>query len=476
MINEGGGPRTSGNIRGSPGRTNDRLRGSILTVRFRITALATIAVFVVLGVASAGLVFAQRQTLTQGLDEGVSQHVDEIAALVIEGRVPALLSGLGDDDTVAQVVRADGLVVATSANAADLTAIADMPPAGSGTHISTVQLRSDAESSYRLVSRRVEGLDGPAAIHMAAILDEVDESARVVASSLSVVVPSAAVILGALVWWLVGRTLRPVEAIRAEVAGIGADDLRRRVPQPRGNDEIARLARTMNAMLDRVDSAARRQQAFVADASHELRSPLTRIRSEIEVDLAHPAQADLAATHRSVLEETAALENLVDDLLHLARSDATAGPLRRTPLDFDDVVLTEARRLRPGRRVTVDVSGVTAAQVHGDAAQLARVVRNLVDNAARHATETVTITLAERADGAQLAVSDDGPGIPLDQHARVFERFARVDDARDRVRGGTGLGLAICRDIVHRHGGTIEIDPGHRPGARFVVILPLGAS
>ena len=448
---------------------------SIGTVRFRITALATLAVLAVLGLASVGLIVAQRQTLTQGLQEAVSVRVDEIEAFVVAGRVPAVLTDLGDDDTVAQVVLADGTLVATSSNVADLPPIA-AAPSGALDLVSTIHLRPNAESTFRLVSRRVDGPDGPVVIHVAASLDEVDESARVVASSLTVVVPSAATILAALVWWLVGRTLRPVEAIRVQVAGIGSADLQRRVPEPRGDDEIARLARTMNAMLERVETAARRQQAFVADASHELRSPLTRIRSEIEVDLAHPDRADLAATHRSVLEETTALERLVADLLHLARSDATAGELRREAVDLDDIVLSEVRRLRASSDVDVDAGGVTAAQIHGDRDQLARLVRNLLDNAGRHASRTVTITLAEHGGDAVLVVDDDGPGIPPDHHDRVFERFTRLDDARTQSSGGTGLGLAICRDIVRRHGGTVAIDPDHAPGARFVVSIPLRAT
>lgn len=455
------------------GGTLNRVRASTATVRFRITALATMVVLIVLGVASIGLIVAQRQALTQGLQEGLIQHVDTIEAQVAAGQVPAILTGLGDDDTIAQVVLADGTVVATSENAVGMPPIGDAPPPDSTDVAGTVHLRQDTESGFRLASRRVDGPGGPAIIHMAAILDEVDESARVVASSLTVGVPTAAAILAALVWWLVGRTLRPVETIRAEVAGIGSADLARRVVEPHGGDEIARLARTMNAMLDRVEIAAQRQQAFVADASHELRSPLTRIRAEIEVDLAHPDGADLTATHRSVLEETSALERLVDDLLHLARSDETADGPRRDPLDLDDIVLTEARRLRGSQRVTVDVTGVAAAQIQGDADQLARVVRNLVDNAERHATSTVTLTLAELGDEVVLAVIDDGPGIPADHHERVFERFSRLDEARDQATGGTGLGLAICRDIVQRHGGTIGIDPDHPTGTSFVVRLPL---
>jgi signal transduction histidine kinase len=228
----------------------------------------------------------------------------------------------------------------------------------------------------------------------------------------------------------------------------------------------------MNAMLDRVESATARQQRFAADASHELRSPLTRIRAELEVDLAHPEQADLAATHRSVLEDATQLQRLVDDLLHLARVDAGAVSNRREPVDLDDIVLRDARRLRADGRVQIDISGVSAAQLRGDADELARAVRNLTDNAVRHATSTVTLTLAEHGGRAVLTVADDGPGIPPAEQERIFERFARLDDARNADTGGTGLGLAITRDIVERHHGTIEIDSDHAPGARFRITLP----
>lgn len=313
-------------------------------------------------------------------------------------------------------------------------------------------------------------------IHAATSLEDIDESGDVLRRSLSVAVPIVALLLAALVWWLVGRTLRPVEAIGAEVADIGGRDLHRRVPEPGTDDEIDRLARTMNAMLDRVEGAARRQQQFTADASHELRSPLTRIRSEIEVDQAHPGTADRAATHRSVLAETIALEHLVDDLLHLARSDAGAGPAAAddVDLDLDDIVLGHARRQRDGGRVTVDISGVSGAQVRGNARQLDRAVGNVVENAGRHAASTVTLTAAERDGAAVVTVTDDGPGIPPDDRERVFERFTRLDQSRTAGAGGTGLGLAIARDIVERHRGTITItDPASGRGTAVVILIPV---
>jgi signal transduction histidine kinase len=310
--------------------------------------------------------------------------------------------------------------------------------------------------------------------------EDVDEATGALAGTLAVAVPVVVVALGGLIWWLVGRTLRPVEDIRAEVARIGGRDLHRRVPEPPSDDELGRLARTMNQMLARVEGATRRQQRFVADASHELRSPLTRMRATLEVDLAHPDRADLPATHRSVLEETVGLQHLVDDLLRLARSDAALpgepggpGEPGEDLVDLDDVVLRLTRRHRADGRVTVDTGGVGAAQVVGDRAQLARAVANVVDNAVRYAASTVTLWLAEQGGEAVLAVADDGPGIPAADRERVFERFTRLDDARGATTGGAGLGLAIARDIVRRHGGTITVDPSPHPGARLVIRLPV---
>jgi signal transduction histidine kinase len=244
------------------------------------------------------------------------------------------------------------------------------------------------------------------------------------------------------------------------------------VPEPAGDDEIARLAHTMNEMLGRLEDAIARQQRFVADASHELRSPLTRIRTELEVDLAGSDSADLRATHESMLEEVVSLQQLVDDLLHLARADAAAGRERTEPVDLDDLVLREARRVRATGRVEADISGVTAAEVVGDPKQLTRAIRNLVDNAERHAAGRMKLTLAEVDGATLLTVSDDGPGIPAGEHERVFERFGRLDEARTRGTGGTGLGLAITREIIERHGGTITVDSSDRNGARFIVRFP----
>jgi signal transduction histidine kinase len=272
-------------------------------------------------------------------------------------------------------------------------------------------------------------------------------------------VPAATVVLAVLVGLLVGRTLRPVSRIRSEVDAIGLDELDRRVPQPPGHDEIARLAATMNAMLERLDRANQRQQRFVADASHELRTPLTRMRAELELEELDPTGAATASTRRHLLDDVARLQQLIDDLLVLA--------LPRRPVDLDDLVLDEARAAG-----AVDVRNVSAAQVRGDATSLRRAVRNLLDNACRHASSRVEVTLYEADGCVHLIVDDDGAGIPPESRAVVFERFARLDDARTPTEGRSGLGLSIVQAVVARRGGTVAATDSPLGGARLTVILP----
>ncbi len=449
------------------------------TVRFRVTALASLISATVLVVAGLVLLGAQRRELTETLDDRLRDRADELALRVAENDLPAVFPIADDEDDLAQLVALDGTVVAASANLVGRGAIAPTPPeAGAPETLRQVdELHLGAD--FRVLSRRLQTGDGVRVLHVGASLDDVRDSTTILATSLAVTVPVVALVLALLVWWLVGRTLRPVEAIRAQVATIGGRDLHRRVPQPPSDDEIGRLARTMNEMLDRMEGADRAQRRFVADASHELRSPLTRIRSELEVELARPtdavADADgLLATHRSVLEEAVGLQRLVEDLLHLARSDAGAHTrsARREPLDLDDLVLRQARRIRGDTRVKVDLSGVSAAQVDGDPGELTRMIRNLVDNAVRHAVSAIVLSLHEEGGWAVFTVADDGPGIAEADRDRVFERFTRLDDARTRDGGGTGLGLAITRDIVVAHGGRVSVDECPGGGARFVVTLP----
>jgi signal transduction histidine kinase len=267
------------------------------------------------------------------------------------------------------------------------------------------------------------------------------------------------------------RALAPVERIRREVELITGDRLDRRVPEPPSRDEVHRLARTMNLMLGRLESSRERQQQFVADASHELRSPLAGIRQTAEVVRAHPGALPEGELAEAVLEESARMQRLVDQLLLLTRADEGVVARADQDVDLDDLALAEARRVvRSG--LDVDTTGVGAGRVRGDVTALGQVVRNLVDNAARHASSVVSVGVRETGQLVELAVEDDGPGVPDDQRDRVFERFVRLDEARARDAGGSGLGLAIVREIVAAAGGDVGVSSSALGGARFVVRLP----
>jgi signal transduction histidine kinase len=439
------------------------------SVRFRITTAAAVAVALVLGIAAVLLVTNQRVQLTAALDDSLEQRVDEIAADVVTGPVdPASFAGTNDQDRLVQLVDASGTVVAATTNVTGQPPIVDLPEEGQ--RFASVDRLPIEDDSFRVLARRIETERGPEVLIVAENTDDLNDSVRLLTTSLALAVPLAVLVLVAVVWWLVGRTLRPVEAIRGQVGDIGAAELDRRVPEPGTGDEIDRLALTMNAMLDRLEDGAARERRFVADTSHELRTPLTRMRTVLEVDGADRPGGD--ATLASLHEEVVGLQRTVEDLLVLARVDDAGGGDDLGPVDLDDIVGREVRRLRTSARVSVDMTGVSGAHLLGDRDQLGRVVRNLVDNGARHADSTVRVGCREEDGVVVLEVADDGPGIAPEDRRRVFERFARLDPARADRAGGTGLGLAIVREIVAAHGGTVAVDDDATGGARFTVRLP----
>ena len=433
-------------------------------VRSRITILATVVVLLVLSLTGIALVASQRTVLTDNVDEVLQRHSEEVEFAIVAGGPIGVLPGQGDDEAFARVLDREGRLIASTAQLAAAVVVPPVPEGGA--QFATIA-PTGGGSEFRVMSRTHDGL----VIITGTPLDDVNDSVNALTRALAIAVPAASLLLAIAIWLLVGRVLRPVERMRREVAEISGSNLHRRVPEPGTRDEIARLAHTMNEMLERVEDSAERQRRFVADASHELRSPLTRIRAELEVDLAHPDSADLAATHRSVLDEASILQRLVEDLLLLARSDGTGLPGRREPVDLDDVVLAEVARFSGTAGKVVDISRVSAARVVGDAGQLARIIRNVLDNAVHHGGQQIAVSLREEGGGAMLSIADDGPGIPVELRERVFERFARIDEARS-ADGGTGLGLAITRELVSAHGGTIVVDPEYAPGTRLVIRLP----
>jgi signal transduction histidine kinase len=373
------------------------------------------------------------------------------------------------EDSFMQIIDGNGLVVAATNNVASLPAVTSPIGPYFRQVFRTLSAPPLSAHDFRILARPVPSPNGMNTLVVAKNLDDVRESVRALVLSLAISIPVAVSLLAAVVWWLMGRALDPVEAIRAEVSGMQGADLHRRVPVRDNDDEISRLARTMNDLLERVEQSTVRQRAFVADASHELRGPLTRLRSLLEVSMAHPAAAKPEATYRSVLSDVKKLQQLVDDLLFLARSESGRQDVPDVSVDLDDLVLEEVRELRARGRIRVDASAVSAARVRGDAKQLKRAISNLASNAERHAAATITFELRENNGQSELVVADDGPGIPEEQRDAVLHRFTRLDDARSRDSGGAGLGLAIVQDIVARHGGTITIGKSEIGGARIAL-------
>lgn len=440
-----------------------------MAVRTRTTLGAVVVVAVALLIGAAALVLVVRGSLHDAAESTAEHRAADLAAQVEAGGPPSSPgdeNGEDDEDddpeeVVWQVRDAAGAVVASS------------QPLGRplpGADEDTVDLPG-GDHGYVVASEDAEHAGTSYVVVVAVSLEDVDETTAALLTPLLVGLPVLLLVVGATTWLVVSRALGPVERIRREVEQITGSRLDRRVPEPSARDEIGRLARTMNGMLGRLQDSARRQEEFVGDASHELRSPLASLRQAAEVAQAHPGALDEGELAATVLEESVRMQVLVDQLLVLTRAGEGRGPLTRVDVDVDDLVLTEARRAaRTG--IVADTSGVGPGRVPGDPVALGQVVRNLVDNALRHARSRIAVGVAEDDAGVTLTVEDDGPGIPAADRARVFERFVRLDDARARDAGGSGLGLAIVRELVHAHGGTVAAEDAALGGARFVVRLP----
>ena len=432
----------------------------IRSVRSRVTVAATVLAALLLVAMGVLVVVVLQEQLADTLDDSLRHRADAITALLERGEPSIPL----DEDTAIRIAPAGG----SERIVGNVRAEPDWPHGTA--EVATVRSLDAGHVRLRVLTRAVITPTGPAVLQLATRLEDVNEPTRVVVRSFAAAIPAVVALLAALVWWLVGRTLRPVERIRAQMADITVRDLSQRVPEPGTGDDIDRLARTTNATLAKLEEAVARQQRLVADASHELRTPLARVRAALEIDQTDP-HADLAATHRSVLDDTIALQYLVEDLLHLARLDANASDAPVQAVELDDLVAREIDTVTARKKVTVRAGPIEAAVVDGRPHELARALRNLLDNAERHAVHTVTVGLTANEGHARLTITDDGPGIAPEARERVFERFARLDEARSG--NGTGLGLAITRDIVTSHHGTVRIEGDDE--TRFVVTLPLAA-
>ena len=436
------------------------------SVRVRTTVAAVVIVGVALLVGAVALVILMRATLTDHVIAGARLRADEAAMELAAGDLDDAIPPGASEDLVMQVVDGNGRVMGATANVEGRPPIADLSPGGW-----TEIMFGDEAEPFAVVAVGTDSPRGPLTVLAARPLEDVIAATDLVTGLLGAGLPAMLLVVAITAWIIIGRALAPVEAIRSEVDAISAAELHRRVPQPSATDEIARLAATMNRMLDRLERAQARQRQFVSDTSHELRSPIASIRQHAEVAIAHPERVLPADLAQSVLADDLRLQSLVDDLLLLARADEHTLGLDRKPVDLDDLVFEEAARLRSTTKLAIDTSKVSAGRVEGDPTGLRRVLGNLADNAARHARSRVAFSLAERDTTVELTIDDDGPGIPPADRQRVFDRFVRLDAARDRDAGGSGLGMAIVAELVAAHGGSVAIEDAPLGGARVAIRL-----
>ncbi|MEV6663345.1 sensor histidine kinase [Streptomyces nigra] len=473
------------------------------SVRSRATLAATLVVAVALLAAGAAVLLSLRSDLTGQAESEAASAARAVAVELSDGRPYDRLTGLDEDDRPVQIVDERGRVVAASEDLERVTGTGadtarpgdpggraggdadddaddsddangsdgpdDDAPAPRGevdsdTDFSTGTATIDGTTAdYRFAAVEVEFEDrGKFTVYAGAPLAAERSAVGTATTAMLIGFPLLLAVVAGATWLVTRRALSPVEGIRREMAAITAsEDLARRVPVPATQDEVARLALTTNETLAALESSVERQRRFVADASHELRSPIASLRTQLEVGAAHPELLDLDGA----VTDTVRLQTLAADLLLLARLDAGERP---GDARFDLGAL--AREHAEGRAgVTVTADEVPVA---GSRAQVGRVLTNLLDNARRHARSAVTVGVRAEGEWAVVAVADDGDGVPEADRERIFERFVRLDEARSRDDGGAGLGLAIARDVAVRHGGTLTVGRAPAGGALFELRLP----
>jgi signal transduction histidine kinase len=459
-----------------------RLFGS---VRARATLAATLVVAVALVAAGTAVLLSLRSNLLGEAGTQAERSAREVAAQLAAGTPYDELS-LDVDDRPVQVVDEDGRLVAAGEDLERISGTGvdaveprpgdgrddadDEDDAGEGeigarATLSDGSATVDGETEdYRFAAVAVETDGrGTLTVYAGAPLSAEHGAVRTALTVMLIGFPVLLVVVGAVTWLVTRRALRPVEGIRREMAAITrSEDLARRVPVPGTHDEVARLALTTNETLAALQTSVERQRRFVADASHELRSPIASLRTQLEVGAAHPGLLDV----EGAVEDTVRLQRLAADLLLLAKLDAGERPADAR------VDLAALAREEAAGRAGVTVRAEDGVTVAGSRGQLVRVLANLLDNAQRHARSAVEVSVRREGGVAVVGVADDGDGVPGADRERIFERFVRLDAARSRDDGGAGLGLAIARDVAVHHEGTLTVRDAPAGGALFELRLP----
>jgi len=440
-------------------------------LRWTITIGATAIVILALLIAALAVTGLLNRSIATGAERSLIDRVDAVREVIRSGDLPDVLEPTGRETGQIQVRDSDGALVASTLGLGRTSRfdVIDAPVVGA-----TVTARVDGSiidnnpsEQYLIVASTVQSADGPLTIYGVTSLEPAFQAEDYLESRLLVVLPLLGLVTGVVVFTVVGRALRPVEHMRSQVEQITANDLSMRVIPPASDDEIARLGATLNGLLDRLDRSAVQQRVFAASASHELRSPLSAIRTNLEVGLAYPERTDWEQTATDALIEIARLEQLSTDLRTLTRQHENT---TRHATDIAAATISEIER-RSDHRLRTSISEERVMVAIGVDSYL-QVLRNLLDNASRHARTDVVVTIERLPSLGVLSVYNDGPPLSVADRATVFEPFTRLDEARSLDTGGSGLGLAIARTIVHAAGGSIDA-ADRDDGAEFRVLLPL---
>ena len=485
-------------------------RPNLRSVRVRTALGAAAALTVVLAASLAAIGWLVARQVRAAADATLVEQADDRAQLLAGGADPAPLVNVIGDEVVAVVVSADGTVLAAAGTptpevaagwplGVSDVAIAVFDEIGHAGHENSA---GDGAEDGENDGSGDGGEDGEAdgVVHTEAlraavvetatgqrvvVANEGEQAGRTIAATWTILALAGPLIAGAgavLAWLVTGRALAPVHRLRRDLEEVVSTGVEARVTPPGTDDEIEALAQTVNDVLGRLERLAAVRRRFVADASHELKSPLANARALLETS-SPAAHDDLHRDHgvstglrADLMGELHRLQNLVDDLLFLARTDETS-QVDPAEFDLDDVAFDEAERVEIRTEIRVDASTVQPARVVADRHEVARAIRNLLENAVRHASTTVTVGIEERPAHWVVAVGDDGDGVPEADRERVFERFVRLDNDRARSQGGTGLGLSIVATIAARNGGSVGVvtaggEAGPGRGARFELSLP----
>ncbi len=478
------------------------------SVRGRTTIVASLVVSSALALGSVIMVELLRSELTANVVETAKNESVNIVSLVQGGELPNPIP-IPRGDLAAQVIAPNGRVIAYTPNLAGFKAQYQFPTSKSTAQTvvrqsnnSIVQV-GDHDHNYILVANRIDvavpvetqaaktyqafastvknkgkivsGSSAPGNyyVYVWASLQSVDQSVRTLVLILLAGFPLLIAVVVVATWLTSKKAFEAVERIRVDVDEISETNLSRRVYEPDQGDEIARLAHTMNQMLERLQISTEERKRFVADASHELKSPLSALRTSLEIALRHPDEVDWPSTAKTGIAESQRMQHIIEDLLLLAKADAGQLIDVFRTVDIDDLVAEECQRLKLLTPVRFDLTDMSAGRIQGDPERVRSVVRNLLENAVRHANSRVWVSLRTINNNVVFGVADDGKGIVESDKERIFDRFTRLDESRSRDQGGSGLGLAIVKSIVLAHGGTISVSTNDRcgHGAQFTAVF-----